>query len=105
MARRYESRGHGRILVRPVEARARQQLGFASVQTGVHAISVVLDLVEPFRALGRRVYQFAACGLIHFGRADVVGELRLEPSKYHLLTPVALARKPLDEDVDQLNDY
>src|SRR5207244_11115578 len=31
----------------------------ASVQAGVHAITVVLDLMQPFRALRRRVYQFA----------------------------------------------
>jgi hypothetical protein len=54
-----QGRGYGRILVRPVQARARQQLDTASVQAGVHAISVVLDLMQPFRALRSRVYQFA----------------------------------------------
>jgi len=43
----------------------RQQLGSAAVQTGVHPISVELDLVEPIRAAGRRVDQLA--------------ELRLDP--------------------------
>ena len=35
----------------PVEARARRQLGIAAVQAGVHVISVVLDLVQPFRVV------------------------------------------------------
>ena len=42
-----------------VEARARQQLGPVAIQAGVHAISVVFDLMQPFRALRRRVHQFA----------------------------------------------
>ena len=54
-----QCRGYGMVFVRPVQARARQQLGPASVQAGVHAISIVLDLVEPFRALGRRIDQLA----------------------------------------------
>jgi hypothetical protein len=37
----------------------RQQLDPAAVQAGVHAIAVVLDLVEPIRALRSRVYQLA----------------------------------------------
>jgi peptide deformylase len=45
--------------MRPVQARARQQLGLAAVQAGVHAISVVLDLMQPSRALRRRVHEFA----------------------------------------------
>jgi len=45
--------------VSPVQARARQQLSSAAVQAGVHAISVVLDLVQPFRALRRRGHQLA----------------------------------------------
>jgi hypothetical protein len=45
--------------MRPVEARAGQQLGPAAVQAGMHAISVVLDLMQPFRALRRHVHLFA----------------------------------------------
>jgi hypothetical protein len=45
--------------MRPVEARAGQQLGLTVVQAGMHAISVVLDLMQPFRTLRRRVHQFA----------------------------------------------
>ena len=45
--------------MRPVQARARQQLDSAAVQPGVHAISVILDLMQPVLALRGRVYQFA----------------------------------------------
>jgi len=54
-----KGRGDGRVLVRPVQAGARQQPGFAVVETGVHAIAVVLDLVQPLRTLRRLAYQFA----------------------------------------------
>jgi hypothetical protein len=54
-----QGRGYGRILVRPVQPRAGQQRDPAVVEAGVHAISVVLDLMQPLRALRRRVYQFA----------------------------------------------
>jgi hypothetical protein len=54
-----DCRGYGRILTRPVEAGAGQQRDPAAVRAGVHAISVVLDLMQPLRALRRRVYQFA----------------------------------------------
>jgi hypothetical protein len=43
-------------IVRPVQARPRQQPGPAQFQAGVHAISVVLDLMTPFRASGRHVH-------------------------------------------------
>jgi hypothetical protein len=43
-----------RVLVRPVEARARQQLGIAAVETGVHAIAVVLYLMQPLQPLGAK---------------------------------------------------
>jgi hypothetical protein len=52
-------RGYGTVFVRPVEARARQQRDPPTVQASVHAISVILDLMQPLRALRRRVYQFA----------------------------------------------
>jgi hypothetical protein len=44
-----QGRGYGRVLVRPVEARTHQQRDPATVQVGVHAISVMLDLMQPFR--------------------------------------------------------
>ena len=43
----------------PVQAGARQQLDFAVVETGVHAIAVVLYLMQPLRTLRRLVYQRA----------------------------------------------
>jgi len=55
--------GHGLgyrwVFVRPIEARPRQQLGPAAVEASVHAIAVVLDLVQPIRAAGRRIDQLA----------------------------------------------
>ena len=57
--------------MRPIEARARQQLGPAAVQAGVHAISVVLDLMQPFQALGRRVHHFATLRLAPLWKAAV----------------------------------
>ena len=59
-------RGYRRVLVRPVQARVRQQLGPTAVQAGVHAISVVLDLIQPFQALGRRVHHFSTLRLAPF---------------------------------------
>src|SRR5438093_12931998 len=50
---------YGRVLVCPVEAGARQQREPATVQAGVHAMAIVLDLMQPYRALRRRLYQFA----------------------------------------------
>ncbi len=38
---------HAPVSVRPVQAGARQQRGFAAVDAGVHAVAVVLDLVQP----------------------------------------------------------
>src|SRR5713226_9223619 len=56
------------VFVRPVQARPRQQPRFASVEAGVHAISVVLDLMQPFWALGVGVYQFAKLWLEPSGK-------------------------------------
>ena len=57
----------GAIAVGPVEAGAREQRGLAPVQAGMHAIAVVLDLVQP---------AFACWSFVH-----EAGELRLDPSR------------------------
>ena len=49
--------------MRPVEAGARQQRDPAVVEAGVHAIAIVLDLMQPVWALRRCLYLFAKLGL------------------------------------------
>ena len=56
------------VPVRPVEPRARQQLRLAAVDSGVHAVAVELDLVQP-AVTGRR--------LVYEAR-----ELRLDPLRW-----------------------
>jgi predicted component of type VI protein secretion system len=41
----------------PVQAGARQQLDLTAVNAGVHAVAVVLDLVQPAAARWRLVHQ------------------------------------------------
>ena len=54
-----------------VQAGARQQLDFPAIDTGMHAIAVVLDLVQPAIAR-RRVAMRVSCGLIHLGGRSVL---------------------------------
>jgi len=49
------------------QARARQQRDPATVQAGVHAISIELDLMQPFHSLRRRIDNLQSCGLTHLG--------------------------------------
>ena len=51
--------GGGDERERTVRAGPGQQRDPATVQAGVHAVSVVLDLMQPFQALRRRVCQLA----------------------------------------------
>ena len=53
------------VAMRPIEACARQQRGLAAVDPGVHAVAVVLDLMQP--AVARRRF------------VDEARELRLDP--------------------------
>src|SRR6266404_889103 len=88
--------------VRPGETRARpKNSAVARCQGEMHAISVMLDLVQPFGALRRRVNQFAklwldplsktgrrAAGQIshrfcHYSRARSVGTVALEHQVRH----------------------
>jgi hypothetical protein len=48
--------------VRPVQAGAGQQLGFTLVEAGVHAVAIVLDLVQPLGPVWRLGYQRAKLG-------------------------------------------
>jgi hypothetical protein len=43
------------VLLRPIEAGAGQQLGLSAGEPGVHAVAVLLDLVQPVRARRRFV--------------------------------------------------
>ena len=45
------------VAVRPVEASPRQELDVAAVDARMHAVAVILDLVQPAAARGRLVYQ------------------------------------------------
>src|SRR5262249_34260167 len=63
------------IATRPVEAGAGQQLDLPAIQPGVHAIAVVLDLVQPIIARWRFVRD--------------TGELRLDPLRWSRIFPHA----------------
>ena len=56
------------VAMRPVEACAGQQLDVAAVDARVHAVAVVLDLVQPAVARRRLVYQARELRLDPFGR-------------------------------------
>ena len=45
------------VAVRPVQARPGQQFDLATVDPGVHAVAIVLDLVQPAGARRRLIYQ------------------------------------------------
>src|SRR5262245_9144790 len=45
------------VAMGPIQARSREELGFPAVQPGMHAVSVVLDLMQPIRAVWCLVHQ------------------------------------------------
>ena len=59
------------VAMRPVEAGAGQQLDVAAVDARMHAVAVVLDLVQPAVARRRLVYQARELRLDPFGRPMV----------------------------------
>ena len=57
----------GAIAMRPVEAGPRQQRRLAVVHPRMHALAVILDLVQPLPARGASSTRRVSCGLIHPG--------------------------------------
>ena len=55
------------VAVRPVETGPRQQLDLAAIDPRLHAVAVLFNLVQPFAARRRLVYQALSCSLIHLG--------------------------------------
>jgi hypothetical protein len=55
------------VAVRPVEACPGQQFDVAAVDAGVHAVAVVLDLVQPAVARRRLIYKARELRLDPFG--------------------------------------
>ena len=56
------------VAMRPIEACARQQRGLAAIDPGMHAVAVVLDLVQPAGACRRLVHQARELRLDPFRR-------------------------------------
>ena len=80
------------VAMRPVEACPGQQLDLATVDPGVHAVTVVFDLVQPVR--GASSTRHVSSGLIHFGGGAELGNwccgLALAP-RLGLYEPCSLA--------------
>ena len=62
----------------PVQACARQQLDLAAFDAGVHALAVVLNLMQPVVARWRLVYQARELRLDPLGGRDVVPTMELQ---------------------------